>query len=91
MLQPRCFGGLGFGFGLRGACLGGGLIGKCFATLYVHRLLVDSLADLLGLNSPTMFAAPAHTPDEDSNDQQGRDYRDDDPDNGAGSHVELLC
>ncbi|WP_375489641.1 hypothetical protein, partial [uncultured Mycobacterium sp.] len=91
LLQPRRFSGLGVGFGLRGACLRGGLVGKCFTTLYVHRLLVDSLADLFRLNSSAMFASPAHSPGEDSDDQQCRNDGDDDPNNGAGSHVELLC
>jgi hypothetical protein len=69
LLQPRRFSGLGFGFGLCGACLGGGLVGERFTTLHVHRLLIDSLADLFRLNSSAMFAAPAYSPGEDGDDQ----------------------
>ena len=83
VLQPGGFGGLGFGFGLRGAGLRLGFGRDGLALLDALRLLPDLLAHALGLRVPPLVARIAGQERDERDDDDGRHHGDDDPDNGC--------
>src|ERR1700677_4183302 len=62
LLQTGGLSRLDVGFGLGGAGPGGGLVGQCFALLYLQCFLLGGLADLVGFDVAVLVAFVGASP-----------------------------